>query len=267
MLTIACANMANLLLAQSVARRTRAGACGCRSARARWQLVRQLLVESVMLSMIGAAGGPVASPPGAAARWWRCSRTRTNTVALDLSMDWRVFAFTAGVGVADRACCSASRPRLRGTGAGAGRTPCAITHAASSAAAAIERRATDWSRCKSRLSFVLVFGSTLFVRTLVGLTSQGMGFESERVLIAHRRSARASAFAKASADRPRIVTGPSGDLPAGARCGGRRCRASKTRPRYVRDAGRPAAPGACVSDGPGDSTRAEQRAQLAVQRQ
>ena len=34
------------------------------------------------------------------------------------------------------------------------------------------------------LSFVLVFGSTLFVRTLVSLTTQGMGFESDRVLIA-----------------------------------------------------------------------------------
>ena len=35
------------------------------------------------------------------------------------------------------------------------------------------------------LSFVLVFGSTLFVRTLVSLTTQGMGFESDRVLIAN----------------------------------------------------------------------------------
>jgi predicted permease len=34
------------------------------------------------------------------------------------------------------------------------------------------------------LSFVLVFGSTLFVRTLIGLTTQQMGFESSRVLIA-----------------------------------------------------------------------------------
>ncbi|HEX7283168.1 MAG TPA: ABC transporter permease, partial [Vicinamibacterales bacterium] len=34
------------------------------------------------------------------------------------------------------------------------------------------------------LSFVLVFGSTLFVRTLIGLTSQGMGFDSQNVLIA-----------------------------------------------------------------------------------
>jgi len=33
------------------------------------------------------------------------------------------------------------------------------------------------------LSFVLVFGSTLFVRTLVSLTSQEMGFESSRVLV------------------------------------------------------------------------------------
>ena len=34
------------------------------------------------------------------------------------------------------------------------------------------------------LSFVLVFASILFVRTFVGLTTQGMGFESEHVLLA-----------------------------------------------------------------------------------
>src|SRR4030095_8471290 len=33
------------------------------------------------------------------------------------------------------------------------------------------------------LSFVLVFGSTLFVRTLVALTSQEMGFEASHVLV------------------------------------------------------------------------------------
>ena len=65
-LTIACANMANLLLAQSVARRKEL-ALRLSLGAGRWQLVRQLLVESVMLSVIGALGGLVIAAWGSRA--------------------------------------------------------------------------------------------------------------------------------------------------------------------------------------------------------
>ena len=67
---------------------------------------------------------------------------------------------------------------------------CAIIRAASSAAAAASRSGHALVALQVALSFVLVFGSTLFVRTLVSLTSQDMGFESSRVLVGNRRSAR-----------------------------------------------------------------------------
>jgi predicted permease len=178
-LAIACANMANLLLAQSVSRRKEM-AVRLSLGAGRWLLVRQLLVESVMLSLAGAAAGLLVAGWGSRALVSMLS-TRTNIVRLDLSIDWRVFAFTAGVGVATGLLfgvapafrgtklspADALRDHSRGIVSGGGRFN--LGHALVALQVA--------------LSFVLVFGSTLFVRTLVGLTSQQMGFESSRVLV------------------------------------------------------------------------------------
>ena len=179
-LTIACANMANLLLAQSVARR-RELAVRLSLGAGRGQLIRQLLVESIMLSLAGAAAGLLIAAWGSRALIAMLS-TRTNFTFLDLSMDWRVFAFTAAVGIATGllfgvfpalrgtsvAPADALRDHARGIVSGGGRFN--VGHGLVALQVA--------------LSFVLVFGSTLFVRTLVSLTTQGMGFESDRVLIA-----------------------------------------------------------------------------------
>ena len=179
-LTIACANMANLLLAQSVARR-RELAVRLSLGAGRMQLVRQLLVESIMLSLAGAMAGLLIAAWGSRALVGIMS-TRLNLIALDLSMDWRVFGFAAVIGIATGLLFGVA-PALRGTAlspadalrdhsrgivSGGGRLN--LGHALVALQVA--------------LSFVLVFGSTLFVRTLVTLTTQGMGFESERVLLA-----------------------------------------------------------------------------------
>ncbi|HYE87288.1 MAG TPA: ABC transporter permease, partial [Vicinamibacterales bacterium] len=178
-LTIACANMANLLLAQSVARRKEL-AVRLSLGAARWRLVRQLLVESIMLSAIGAAAGLLIATWGSRAIVGLLS-TRTQVVEVDLAMDWRVFAFTTAVGVltgllfgvapAFRGTrvtpADALRDHSRGVVSGGGRFQ--LGHALVALQVA--------------LSFVLVFGSTLFVRTLISLTSQEMGFESSRVLV------------------------------------------------------------------------------------
>jgi len=178
-LTIACANMANLLLAQSVARRKEL-AVRLSLGAGRWRLVRQLLVESIMLSAIGATAGLVIARWGSRAIVAMLS-TRTQIVEVNLAMDWRVFAFTTAVGVitgllfgvapAFRGTrltpADALRDHSRGVVSGGGRFQ--IGHALVALQVA--------------LSFVLVFGSTLFVRTLVALTSQEMGFESSHALV------------------------------------------------------------------------------------
>jgi putative ABC transport system permease protein len=179
-LTIACANMANLLLAQSMARRRELAVRLSLGAR-RSQLIRQLLVESVMLSGAGALAGLAIAAWGSRALIAIMS-TRTNVIALDLSMDWRVFAFTAVVGVLTGLLFGVV-PAMRGTALSPADTLRDHARGIVSGGGRLNI-GHGLVALQVALSFVLVFGSTLFVRTLVTLTTQGMGFEAERVLLA-----------------------------------------------------------------------------------
>src|SRR5947207_5209767 len=96
-LLIACANLANLMLARATARE-REIAVRLAIGASRGRIIRHLLAERLLIAAIGATAGAVL------AQW--LSRflvdfltTENNRIFVALSPDWRIFAFTAALGV------------------------------------------------------------------------------------------------------------------------------------------------------------------------
>jgi len=178
-LIIACANVATLLLARASVRQ-REIAVRLAIGAGRGRIVRQLLVESTLLSLMGAVCGI-----GLA---WISGRFLvglisgdTLNLAFDLTPNWHVLAFTMAVGVATGIIFGVA-PALQATAVSSGvsRTsglPQSGHHTRS-------RVLPSLVSAQVALSFVLLVGAGLFVRTLQNLRQFDPGFAAHGVLLA-----------------------------------------------------------------------------------
>ena len=180
-LLIACANVANLLLARATSRRKEI-AIRLAMGASRWRLIRQLLTESVLLSIIGGVAGIllagwIMNGLLAVSSW---GGRAMETVSPRL--DWRVLGFTLGVcvftgllfGLAP--AIRSSRVDLTPTLKESGRTSGAVGRSWLSKSLVV---------VQVSVSVLLLIGAGLLIRTLRNLQRIDVGFNTQNLLLFH----------------------------------------------------------------------------------
>ena len=180
-LLIACANVANLLLARATGRR-REMAIRAAVGAARWRIVRQLLTESMLLALTGGALGVLAGYAGIRAilSFVPGGMPRIGAGGINVMMDASVLVFTLAVSILTGIlfglvpALQASREDLNS----------ALKESGS-------RGGTGWRLNKTRsllvtietaLAVVLLIGSALLIRTFVAIRQVDPGFDARNVL-------------------------------------------------------------------------------------
>jgi predicted permease len=178
-LLIACANVANLLLARASARR-REIAIRLSLGASRGRLIRQLLTESILLSLLGGVVGLLLT------QWTANSLTSffppDDIVGLDLSVDWRVMVFTLGVTLLTGVLFGLA-PALQATRAN---LVSSLKDTSAGSRFRVHRFALRDVLVVSQLalSLVLLVGAGLFVRSLQHALDFDPGFASQNLVIA-----------------------------------------------------------------------------------
>ncbi|HEX3187380.1 MAG TPA: ABC transporter permease [Pyrinomonadaceae bacterium] len=174
-LLIACVNVSNLMLARATGR-TREFAIRAALGAGRWRLLRQSLIESTMLALIGGAAGLFI------AAWGTTAAIKALPTALpraeEISLDGRVLLFTIGISLL--------------TGIVSGLAPALKTSQWRFSDALKESgRGTSTTRARAQGAFViaemamalvLLIGAGLLIRSLNALWNIDPGFKADNVV-------------------------------------------------------------------------------------
>jgi predicted permease len=177
-LLLACANIANLMLARGAQRQREMNvrlALGAGKVR----ILRQMLVESLLLASIGGAGGLMAAYFGRNAIP-RMIEKSWEQMDLHVHFDWRVFGFTAAVTILTGI--------LFGLAPAVAAARTDLNHGLKEATQSTTRRRKGMSgralvSFQIALSTLLVIGAGLFLRTRAQLTSVDVGFRTDHLLL------------------------------------------------------------------------------------
>jgi putative ABC transport system permease protein len=209
-LLLACANLANLLLARASARQ-REMALRLTLGASRARLMRQVLAECLLLAVFGTAAGVCLAQILSRAVIWLLSSSQDN-IFLEITLDWRVLGFAAGLavltcilfGLTPALQASHTDPgaamKASGRGVTSGRHHFAL------------RRILVVSQVA--LSLVLLVGALLFARSFRNLMTTDVGFDQEHIVVAgfdfsplHIPMERRAAFKRELHDRLRALPG------------------------------------------------------------
>jgi predicted permease len=177
---IACANVATLLLARATTRRKEMSLRLAMGA-PRSRLVRQLLTESAAYAAAGAGLGLLFAIWGGPILLVLLTQGR-DPLPIDVRIDHQVLAFTAAVSILTTFLCGLA-PALRAT-----RLDVAVDLKENAATARREggtgrlRGSELMVAAQVAMSLPLVLGAGLFVRTLINLQHQPLGFDPEQIL-------------------------------------------------------------------------------------
>jgi predicted permease len=177
-LLMACANLANLMLARASARRKEM-AIRLAIGAGRGRIIRQLLTESGLLSLFGAAAG-------LALAWWADQlllkaylTADARDGVLSTTPDARILAFTLGVTVLTTVLFGLV-PALQGSKADVAPTLKDQAGSVLSGGNVLLRKSLV--TVQVALSLLLLIAAGLFMRTLANLRAVGPGFEAERLI-------------------------------------------------------------------------------------